>query len=89
MSSPKKRIVFVSRRSTPTHLRVLGYFQSHLTATSKEAATALGVSYATVQRHVKLIRKTWSRPEPFLMDPEAIEMRLRNLEQAVSRRIAP
>lgn len=74
----------MATRNTDTYLRVLGYFQTHLCASPKEAAASLGISLPTVHRYVRLIRADWNDPEPQILDPVSIEMRVRNLERTLS-----
>jgi len=40
---------------------VRSYFKSHLCATQRECAAALGLSVTAVGRHVKAIRAEWRR----------------------------
>ena len=41
------------------YLAVLAYMSSHLCATQRECAEALGLSVMAVNRHVKRIRGEW------------------------------
>lgn len=70
-------------RGSEQYLKVLGYFQLHLCASNKEAAYALKMDVKNLSRYIRLIREDWKNPEPTLLDPVAIEMRLRNLEKVV------
>lgn len=77
----------MAQRGTEQYLRVLGYFQTHLCASSKEAAHALDMNGTNLLRYVRLIRADWKNPEPTMLDPVSIEMRLRNLEKIVGRNL--
>lgn len=41
------------------YIRVLAFMQTHLCATQRECAEALGLSVMAVNRHVKRIRENW------------------------------
>lgn len=67
---------------------MIGYFQTHLCATAKEAARDLNVSPATASRYVRLIRSEW-RNKAISVDLADIELRVVNLEKAMGRLLEP